>query len=580
MKVLLRVAREAAKYKWLLIIAAFGTLAMTGVNLVAPMIMTEMTGYLTSGVDLERLRRIGLLAFALLALYLLKILFRFLSNYMAHKAAWQLVQDIRMKVYNHIQSFSMGFFHNRQTGELMSRVVNDTAQFELLYAHILPETVTNIVTLVGVTIIIFFINTKLALLTCIPIPFILISAWIFAKKVRPNFRVSQKSLATLNAQLQDNFSGIQEIQAFNQQEKESGRVLDKAKTFTRAMLRALKLSAVFHPSVEFLTSLGNVIVVGFGGLLAFYNEVAFTDIVAFLFYLSLFYAPITQIANLIENAQQALAGVERVVEILDTPVGIKDAPGAYDLPPVRGDICFHHISFSYIEGIPVLSDIDFEIKPGQMVALVGPTGVGKTTMTQLVGRFYDPTAGSVTIDGHDLRDVTLESLRSQIAMVLQDTFLFNGTVAENISYARPSASSEEVVAAAKSARIYDDIMAMPDGFDTMVGERGTRLSGGQKQRIAIARAILRNSPILILDEATASVDVETESQIQQAISELAGTRTIIAIAHRLSTVRRADVILVFSEGKIVQRGTHEQLIAQNGIYRRMWSVQELSSRAV
>lgn len=277
------------------------------------------------------------------------------------------------------------------------------------------------------------------------------------------------------------------------------------------MLRALKLSAVFHPSVEFLTSLGNVIVVGFGGLLAFYNEVAFTDIVAFLFYLSLFYAPITQIANLIENAQQALAGVERVVEILDTPVGIKDAPGAYDLPPVRGDICFHHISFSYIEGIPVLSDIDFEIKPGQMVALVGPTGVGKTTMTQLVGRFYDPTAGSVTIDGHDLRDVTLESLRSQIAMVLQDTFLFNGTVAENISYARPSASSEEVVAAAKSARIYDDIMAMPDGFDTMVGERGTRLSGGQKQRIAIARAILRNSPILILDEATASVDVETDS---------------------------------------------------------------------
>lgn len=580
MKVLLRVAREAAKYKWLLIVAALSTLAMTGVNLIAPMIMTEMTGYLTSGVDETVLKRIALLAFSLLGLYLFKILFRFLSNYLAHKAAWQLVQDIRMKVYNRIQSFSMGFFHNRQTGELMSRVVNDTAQFELLYAHLLPETVTNIVTLVGVTVIIFVINARLALLTCIPIPFILISAWIFAKKVRPNFRVSQKSLATLNAQLQDNFSGIQEIQAFNQQEKESGRVLDKARTFTRAMLRALKLSAVFHPSVEFLTSLGNVIVIGFGGLLAFHSEVAFTDIVAFLFYLSLFYAPITQIANLIENAQQALAGVERVVEILDTPVGIEDAPDAYDLPPVRGNIRFDHIDFSYIQGIPVLSDVNFTIKPGQMIALVGPTGVGKTTMTQLVGRFYDPTAGSVTIDGHDLRGVTLESLRSQIAMVLQDTFLFNGTVAENISYARPSASPDEVTAAAKSARIYDDIMAMPDGFDTMVGERGTRLSGGQKQRIAIARAILRNSPILILDEATASVDVETESQIQQAISELAGTRTIIAIAHRLSTVRRADVILVFNEGKIVQQGTHEELIARDGIYRRMWSVQELSSRAV
>ncbi len=580
MKVLLRVAKEAVKYRWLLIIAALSTLAMTGVNLIAPMIMTEMTGYLAGGVTAEILKRIGFLAFLLLGIYLLKILFRFLSNYMAHKAAWQLVQDIRMKVYDHIQSFSMGFFHDHQTGELMSRVVNDTAQFELLYAHLLPETVTNVVTLVGVTTIIFVINAKLALLTCIPIPFILFSAWIFAKKVRPNFRVTQRSLASLNAQLQDNFSGIQEIQAFNQQEKESDRVLDKANTFTRAMLRALKLSAVFHPSVEFLTSLGNVIVVGFGGLLAFHSEVAFTDVVAFLFYLALFYAPITQIANLIESAQQALAGVERVVEILDTPVGIKDRENAHDLPPVKGEIRFEHIDFSYIENNPVLTDVDFTIRPGQMVALVGPTGVGKTTMTQLVGRFYDPTAGRVTIDGHDLCDVTLESLRSQIAMVLQDTFLFNGTIAENISYARPSASPDEIRSAARSARIYDDIMAMPDQFDTLVGERGTKLSGGQKQRIAIARAILRNSPILILDEATASVDVETESQIQQAISELAGTRTIIAIAHRLSTVRRADVILVFEDGKIVQKGTHEELIAQEGLYHRMWSVQELSSRSM
>jgi ABC-type multidrug transport system fused ATPase/permease subunit len=398
--------------------------------------------------------------------------------------------------------------------------------------------------------------------------------------VRPNFRVSQKSLAMLNAQLQDNFSGIQEIQAFGQQARESDRVLDKSKNYTGAILRALKLSAVFHPSVEFLTSLGNVIVVGFGGLLAFYNEVALSDIIAFLFYLALFYAPIAQLAQLIENAQQALAGVERVVEILDTPLGIEDAPGAKTMPNVTGHIKFENVGFAYTAGVPIISDIDFEIKPGQMVALVGPTGVGKTTMTQLVSRFYDPTEGRVTIDGHDLRGVTLESLRAQIAMVLQDTFLFNGTIAENISYARPSASAEEIAEAARSARIYDDIMMMTDGFETMVGERGTRLSGGQKQRIAIARAILRRSPILILDEATASVDVETEAQIQQAISELAGTRTIIAIAHRLSTVRRADVILVFEDGRIVQKGTHEELIAQNGIYRRMWSVQEISSKAM
>ncbi|MBE6936294.1 MAG: ABC transporter ATP-binding protein [Ruminococcaceae bacterium] len=580
MKVLFRVMKEAAKYKWLLIVAAISTLALTGVNLIAPKILTDMTETLTKGVDEAALRQILLMAFSLLGLYLLKILFRFLSNYLAHKAAWNLVQDVRMKVYNRIQSFSMGFFHNRQTGELMSRVVNDTAQFEYLYAHLMPDTVTNIITLVGVTAIIFAINAKLALLTCIPIPFILVASWIFAHKIRPNFRITQRSLATLNAQLQDNFSGIQEIQAFNQQEKESGHVLDKAKTYTRYMLRALKQSAVYHPAVEFLTSLGNVIVIGFGGYLAFRMEVDFADIVAFLFYLSLFYAPITQLANLIETAQQALAGVERVVEILDTPCGIEDAPDAYDLPPISGQISFEDLSFSYVEESPVLKDVDFTVEPGQMVALVGPTGVGKSTLTQLIGRFYDPTSGRVTMDGHDIRKVKLESLRQQIAMVLQDTFLFNGTVGENIAYARPSATPEEIAQAAKSARIYDDIMAMPDGFDTMVGERGTRLSGGQKQRIAIARAILRGSPILILDEATASVDVETEAHIQQAINELAGRRTIVAIAHRLSTIRRADVILVFHEGRIVQRGTHEELIAQDGIYRRMWQVQELSARAV
>jgi len=390
-----------------------------------------MTGIVQRG--LEDLSGIVTLVFALLALYLLRVLFRFLSSYLSHKAAWKLVRDLRMTVYNHIQSFSISFFHKRQTGDLMSRVVNDTATFEALYAHVIPETITNTLTLIGVVIILFTINPTLALLTCIPVPFILASSWVMMKKVRPKFRLMQKFQANLNSQLQDNISGIREIQAFGQQKRESGRVEEKAEGFTKAMLSALKLSAVFHPSVEFLTALGTVIVVGFGGLFAFHSQIEAEEIVAFLLYLSLFYAPITGLSQLLENAQHSLAGAERVLEILDTSSDVKDKPGAAELKQAWGHIRFENVSFRYQEESSVLEDISFEVKAGQTLALVGPTGVGKTTIIQLASRFYDPKAGRITIDGHDLRDLTQNSLRNQISMVLQDTFLFNGTIAENIS---------------------------------------------------------------------------------------------------------------------------------------------------
>ena len=580
MKMLWRLSREAIRYRSLYVIAILSTLGLTAVNLAAPKALSSMTGIVEQGVDDAGLRRIGILTAVLVGLYLLRILFRFLSNYLAHKAAWYLVGDLRTRTYDKMERMHLGYFHDKQTGDLMSRVVNDTRDFELLYAHMIPESITNLVTFLGVLIVLLTINAKLALITCAPIPLILVSGVIFSKKVRPYFRISQKKMGELNGKLQDNLSGIHEIQSFGREEYETGKVDERNFEHIRAMLQALKISAIFHPSVEFISSLGTILIVGFGGYLAYREGLKVEDIVAFLLYLSLFYGPVTGLANLLENMQQSMAGAERVLAVLDTPCEILDKPAAVPLKNVQGDIVFDHVSFSYDNDIPVLKDVSFHCAPGKMLALVGPTGVGKTTLTQLISRFYEPTEGHILIDGSDIADVTLESLRRCISPVLQDTFLFNGTVAENIGYAVPDATMDEIREAAAAANIHDDIMAMPDGYETRVGERGLRLSGGQKQRVAIARAILRKSPIIILDEATASVDVETEQQIQKAIAGIAGSRTIIAIAHRLSTIRNADKIIVIEEGRITEEGTHAELVARGGSYARMDRIQSAATGGI
>ncbi len=573
MKTLWKLTKEAARYKGLYVIAILSTFGLTMVNLIAPKVLSAMTGLVEKGVDDSALTSIIRLAAILLALYLLRVLFRFLSNYLAHRAAWYLVGDLRSRLYEKLQSLDLGFFHDKQTGDLMSRVINDTRDFELLYAHMIPDIITNLVTFIGVLAILLSINWKLALITCCPIPLILISGVIFAKIIRPYFKASQKVMGELNAQLQDSLSGLHEIQAFGQEAYEGERVRRKSLDQVVAMLKALKASAIFHPCVELLSSLGTVLVVFFGGYMAYQKQISVADIVAFVLYLSLFYAPVSGLANLLENLQQSLAGAERVTLILDTPSAIQNADNAKPLGNVKGALCFDHVTFHYENEIPVLKDVSFSCEPGMMVALVGPTGVGKTTATQLISRFYDPVEGRILIDGQDIKTVTLESLRHNISPVLQDTFLFNGSIAENIGYARPDATREEIEAAAKAANIHEDILHMPDKYETQVGERGLRLSGGQKQRVAIARAILRNSPIIVLDEATASVDVRTEQQIQKAIGELAGKRTIIAIAHRLSTIMNADLILVIHEGMIAESGTHDQLMEKKGIYYNMQKAQ-------
>ena len=580
MKLLLKLSKEAIRYKGLYILAILATLGLTMVNLAAPRFLSAMTGIVSRGVSEGDLPVIRDLTLILCALYAVRILLRFMSNYLAHKAAWYLVGDLRTKTYDKLEHMHLGYFHDKQTGDLMSRVVNDTRDFELLYAHMIPESITNFVTVFGVLAMLLTVNPKLALITCAPIPLIMASGVIFSKKVRPFFKAAQEKMGELNGKLQDNLSGVHEIQSFGRESYETEQVNEKNFDQVRAMLKALKFSAIFHPSVEFISALGTVLVVGFGGVMAYRDGLSVADIVAFLLYMSLFYGPITGLANLLENMQQSLAGAERVMAVLDAPCEIQDKPDAVALENVRGDIRFENVSFSYESGGEVLKDVSFHCAPGKMLALVGPTGVGKTTLTQLISRFYEPTSGTVLIDGQDISGVTLESLRRCISPVLQDTFLFNGTVAENIGYAVPEVSMEEIKSAAVAANIHEDIMAMPDGYETQVGERGLRLSGGQKQRVAIARAILRRSPIIILDEATASVDVETERQIQKAIAGIAGTRTIVAIAHRLSTIRNADKILVIEDGRVTEEGTHEELVALGGSYARMDRIQSSAASGI
>lgn len=574
MEYLIKLVKIARPYWKYLIIAGISTLAITGVNLLGPWLIRQLVDIITNiGQYPDARKNIINLTILITFSYIARIIFQFLASYLSHYAAWHLVAHMRSMVYDKLQQLPFRFFQERQTGQLMSRVVNDTANFEMLIAHAVPDLFTNILIIVGVAVILFAVNPTLASLSLIPIPFLVYGSTRFAKQVLPNFREAQRALADLNAELQDNISGIREIQIFNQQMRELVKIRDRIYRHISALLNALRLSAIFHPTVSFLSSIGTVIVISVGGFMALNGKVSVGDIVGFILYLNMFYQPITALANVIENLEQALAGAERVFEILETEPEIKEKPNPIELENVRGRVTFEDVTFSYNQGSPVLKNISFDIEPGQMVAFVGPTGVGKTTIMYLLVRFFDPDSGSIKVDGIDIRDVSLKSLHDNISMVMQDVFLFNGTIAENIAYGKEDATMEEIINAARIACAHDFIESLPDGYDTYIGERGVKLSGGQKQRLAIARAVLKDAPILILDEATSSVDTETENKIQEAINNLAGTRTILIIAHRLSTVKRADRIIVLKDGEIVEDGRHEELIALKGLYYSLSSGQ-------
>ncbi len=510
----------------------------------------------------------------LLGAYVLRSVMYFIVTYWGHMMGVRIEADIRRDLFGHMQDLSFSFYDKNRTGQLMSRATNDLFEITELAHHGPEDLFISSVTLIGACCMMAVIQWKLALIVFAVVPIFVVFTIIQRRRMMEASVRQKQTMAGINGQLESSISGMRTAKAFASEDQEDRKFQAANEQFKGAKRDYYKAMAVYHSGLEFALPVMNVLAVAAGGWFIMRGEMDFVDLVTFTLYISTFLTPVRKLAAFVEQFLNGMAGFKRFVELMRVEPAVKDAPGAKDINGVRGDILIDDVSFHYDEGPAVLDHVSIHILQGETVAVVGPSGGGKSTLCQLIPRFYDVTGGRILVDGQDVREVSQRSLRHNIGIVQQDVFLFAGTILENIRYGRPDATESEVVEAARRAEIYDDIMSMPDGFQTYVGERGVMLSGGQKQRVSIARIFLKNPPILILDEATSALDSVTEARIQSAFDELAKGRTTLIIAHRLSTIRSAHRIIVVDENHILEEGTHEELLEQGGEYAQLYNAQK------
>lgn len=565
----LRIYRLIRPYWKAMLVVIASVVAMEILGIEVPLIIRSALAQMRAG-DSDGLWRVATLA---LVVFIFISICRFSLIYAGHVVGYSIVADFRRMLYGHLQKLSRKFYADTPTGDLLSRCTTDINHMESLVAHAIPSIIRCVLVLTCVPAIMIWLRWDLALISILPIPILAVLVFVFTKKVHVLYRRLSERIGKVMSLVSDNVTGMDVIQAFTREQSELNRFDQHNNSFLSDAVRIMRNLGVWFGTTTFLSSAGTVLALLYGGYLTVEGKMPIEDIVAFLFYVGFFYGPVMELNGVLDFYAQARAGAERVFKILNINPDIADRPGALEIDKISGKINFENVSFKYLEGIPVLKGINFEVNPNQMVALVGPTGAGKSTLISLLPRFYDVSEGVIRIDGHDLRDLSLRTLRKNISLVLQDVFLFNGTIKENIAFGNPEANDQDIINAATAANAHGFITDTEEGYDTHVGEHGVKLSGGQKQRLAIARALLKNAPILILDEATSAVDTETESLIQEALDRLMKNRTTLVIAHRLSTILHADKILVINDNRIAESGTHEELIRKGGLYRKLYEIQ-------